>query len=65
MKRYGLMTGDFEVISDEQDKAIRLVYKDGHVVDKIRQVRGEENTWAGAYYYDNNLKFWFSMRKSD
>ncbi len=63
MKRYGLMTGDFEVIPDDKDRTIKLVYKDGHVVDKIRQVRGEKNTWIGAYYYDNELKFWFKLVK--
>ena len=43
--RYGLPTGDFEVIQD-CNRFVSLVYKDNHVVDRIVQVRGKENTWT-------------------
>lgn len=59
--KYGLPTGDFEVIPAKNERCCLLEYKDGRIIDKVVQVRGLPNTWCGSFWYENELKFWFKM----
>lgn len=62
-QKYNLPTGDFLVHSCEEEKCCMLDYKDGHIKDKVVQVRGLPNTWAGMLYKNNEFCFWFKMVK--
>lgn len=64
-QKYHLPTGDFTVRSSDNEKCCLLEYKDGRIIDKITQIRGDKNTWAGGFFYEGELKFWFRMVKID
>jgi len=65
MARYNPPTGDFEVMPSDKERCCLLKYKDGRIVDKVVQVRGLPNAWAGQFLYNNELKFYFRMVKTD
>jgi hypothetical protein len=63
VKQYDLPTGDFTVVEDVEEKCIKLVYKDGNVIDRIRKYACGLDIWAGGFFYKGVFKFWFKMVK--
>lgn len=61
--KYRLFTGDFVIEWSEPLKCWLLIYKDGRIIDRVRFVRGQNDTLVGCFYYKDQLEFWFLMRK--